>query len=64
MDKANVIDVIDQRILDAAEACFEVDPSPENWTWIENLVSHLVSHQIKKSTKKHTGVTLKTHKND
>ena len=45
------------RILDAAEACFEVDPSPKNETWIENLVSHLEHTKEKKAHK----ITLEAH---
>ena len=37
------------RLLDAAEACFEVDPSPKNEEWIaRNFVPHLYHTKAKK----------------
>ena len=52
------------RMMDAAEACFEADPSPKNDSWMEVFVSHFVSHEAQKVTQKHTWSTAKTDKND
>lgn len=49
----------DFRLLDAAEACFEVCPSTKNWTWIEKISATFVQHEDEKTPYCNTVATQK-----